>query len=115
MGGGNASSNIARVSRRDLQQEQKRLKMSKKLKYCCKRLSIAKHAHGLYYKDMQSFSCPTMGFFTLFGILMVLIFAGITIYNVQSKNYSNVQIFHGRIQIEDFDIHTFVNKTRLIV
>lgn len=80
----------SRLSRRDIKQEEKRNKLGKRMKYCCKRLSIAKHSHGLYYKDMQSFACPTMGFVTLFGILMVFIFTGVTLYNIQNKNNNNV-------------------------
>lgn len=56
-----------------------------------------------------------MGLVTLLGIIGCLTFAYITIYNIQNKNYNNIKIYHGRIEIEEFDIHTFINRSRLIV
>jgi hypothetical protein len=85
------------------------------MKYCCKRLSIAKHSHGLYFKDMQSFACPMMGFITTIGILVILVFSLVTFYNIQNKNNNTVQIYHGRVDIRDFALHDFINGTRLIV
>jgi len=76
------SNRTGHLSRRDLKQEQKRKKPSKKLKYCCKRMSVAKHSHGLYYKDMQSFSCPAMGFVTAFILMMILAYAAVTLTGV---------------------------------
>ena len=78
------------MSRRDLKNERKRETAGKKLKYCCKRMSVAKHSHGLYYKDMQSFSCAAMGFVTAFILMIILSYAVVTINGVYTKRYNNI-------------------------
>ncbi len=51
-----------------------------------KRVTIAKHSHGLYYRNMQSYGHPICGCLTLLGVLAVFIYAYSMIYSIVNKN-----------------------------
>lgn len=90
-------------------------KIGKCLKFfkgICKRFSIAKHSHGLYYKDMQSYSSCCAGICTIFGVVLIFIYAGVIIDNILNKRFNQVQIFHGKIDLPEFTLREVFHKLK---
>lgn len=78
-------------------------------KKICKRFSIAKHSHGLYYKNMQSYSTCVAGFLTLFGVVLIFIYAGVIFDSILHKRLNDVRIYHGKIDLAEFDLFYVFN------